>query len=154
MAADARLDEGAEAEPLTLPTALPGLELRALTAADARAYAERVAHNRAHLTQCGDYAELAAASSGEIAAELAAASEGSLRMGVWRGEALLGRADLNPVAPGVYVLGYWLGVAHSRHGTMTAACRALLAHARQALGAVEFWAGVKPANRKSVALLE
>jgi ribosomal-protein-serine acetyltransferase len=65
---------------------------------------------------------------------------------------LIGRADLVPVDPPRYGLGYWLGEEATGHGYATAAVRALLDHARS-LGATDVLAGVTHGNDRSVALL-
>jgi len=137
-----------------LPTGIPGVELRQLSSRDAPALFNLVARSRAHLTQFGDYAELATATLAELQAGFSEPPGPNLRMGIWRGQELMGEVDLNPVAPRTYVLGYWIGAEYTGHGYMTAACQALMDYARRELHPVEFWAGVRQANRKSVALVE
>lgn len=92
--------------PPHLPTELPEIELRALTAADAEAYHALAQGSRDHLTHFGDYGELVAADLDEIRRELSDSKERNVRMGIRRGDELLGRVDLNPVEPGAFVLGY------------------------------------------------
>jgi ribosomal-protein-serine acetyltransferase len=75
-------------------------------------------------------------------------------MGIWRGEELMGRVDVGEVAPGAYVLGYWLGEEYTGHGYMTAACRAIMDYARQIWAVKEFWAGVRHVNVESIAVVE
>ena len=75
-------------------------------------------------------------------------------MRIWAPGELVGRVDLNPVAPGSFVLCYWLGYGHPGSGYATVACRALLEYGRTALRATDFWAGVTHGNRKSVSVLE
>ncbi len=62
--------------------------------------------------------------------------------------------DLNPVARKTFVLGYWIGSKYTGHGYVTAACQALMDYAQRALDATEFWAGIKPARRKSAGVAE
>ena len=77
-----------------------------------------------------------------------------LRMGIWKGEELMGQVDLNQAAPGVFVLGYWLGEKYTGHGYMTAACCAVMNYARRTWPVKEFWAGVRHANVKSAAVVD
>lgn len=137
-----------------LPTFIPGVELRPLVSSDAAAFFALVQRNRAFLTRYGDYTDLVSSTEAEIAAGFSNLAEGSLAMGIWRGAELLGRADLNSIKAGVYVLGYWLGEEYSGQGIMTAACRALIETAVQTCGAAEIWAGVRHANQASIRLLE
>ena len=44
--------------------------------------------------------------------------------------------------PGHFVIGYWLGGAFTGHGSMTAACRALIRSARDQVGAIDIFVGV------------
>lgn len=150
---DARKFGSSHASP-NLLTAIPGVALRPLAAKDAPLLYDLVSRSQAHLTQYGDYQELVELSLAEIQSSLSAPPGESLRMGIWRGAELIGRVDLNPVAPGVYVLGYWLGAAYTGHGYMTAACRTLMDYASQTRAVREFWTGVRQANRKSAAVVE
>ena len=136
-----------------LPTACSGVELRELTCRDVQAFFDLVCANREHLTRFGDHEDLAASTLESIEAYFADRLDSDLRMGIWQGDELIGRVDLSPVARRTFVLGYWIGSKHMGGGYATAACRALIDHARLALGATEFWAGVKHANLKSAAVV-
>ena len=137
-----------------LPTTIPDIELRPLTSRDAAEYYDLVQRNISFLTQYGDYEDLIRSTLADIKASFSSPPGDALRMGIWRGEALMGRVDLNPVAPGVYVLGYWLGEEFTGHGYMTAACRALIDYARSTWTVSAFWAGVRHANQESAAVVE
>ena len=67
---------------------------------------------------------------------------------------LVGRADLNAVRSGHFVVGYWLGEGQTGRGFATAAVRALIDFGRAVLGATEFWAGVTHGNEASIRVLE
>jgi RimJ/RimL family protein N-acetyltransferase len=138
---------------ITLSTSRPGIVLRRLCAADARAYFDLIQRSRAFLTRYGDYSEMAAASLEEHAANLAALPDGSLKMGIWAQYELAGEVDLNEAAPGQWVLGYWLGGQFCGRGIMSAACQALLAYALQNREVEAFWAGVRHENIESAALM-
>ena len=147
-------NQGTESAGLVLATSIADVQLRELTVAQARELFALIQRNRAHLTQYGDYEDLAAASLSEIEQYFLDPPDANIRMGIWRRDELMGRVDLNPVAPEVFVLGYWLGSAYTGNGYMTEACRALIDHARSTLGAREFWAGVRHTNPKSQAVVE
>jgi RimJ/RimL family protein N-acetyltransferase len=133
---------------------MPRLELRALTPADADAFFRLVQRNRAHLTQFGDYEELVLSSVSDIERGLADRSETGLNMGIWFADELIGTAALNPVKPGIYVLGYWISSEHTGKGYATESCRTLLDYAQKNSGAVEFWAGIRYANGPSIRVAE
>ena len=136
-----------------LPTTIPGVELRELTSRDARAFFDLICRNREHLTRFGDYEDLTASTLEDIEAYFADPLDDNVRMGVWRADELMGRVDLAPVDPHTYVLGYCIGSEYTGGGYATVACRALIDYARLALGATEFWAGVRHPNLKSAALV-
>jgi len=137
------------------PTAISGVELRELTGGDALAFYELVHRNRRHLTQYGDYRDLAASTLQDVESYFADPPDNNIRMGIWRrADELMGRVDLSPVAPGAFVLGYWIGSEYTGCGYVTGACRTLMDYATRELGAIDFWAGVTHGNRKSAAVLE
>ena len=137
-----------------LQTALPGLELRPLTATDAPALHRLVAENATHLTAHGDYAELLAATQQAMELALSEASNRHLRFGLVVNGQLVGRLDLVPVEPPRYGIGYWLASAATGKGYATAAITAACAYARDDLGASDIFAGVTHGNHKSAAALE
>jgi ribosomal-protein-serine acetyltransferase len=136
-----------------LPTSIPGVELRELTSRAAVAIFDLVARNRAHLTRFGDYEDLTASTLEDLEVDLSDSPDGSLRMGIWRGNEMMGRVDLNRVAPRTFVLGYWIGAEYTGNGYVTEACRALMDHSRRALDATEFWAGVRHVNHASAGVV-
>jgi ribosomal-protein-serine acetyltransferase len=75
------------------------------------------------------------------------------RFGIRLKGALIGRVDLIPRDPGNYVLGYWLDEAQTGNGFATAACRALIDHAR-GTRAIAIWAGVTKGNERSAKVLD
>jgi RimJ/RimL family protein N-acetyltransferase len=138
---------------LALPTAIPQLRLLELLPEDAVAYYALVDRNRAHLTQHGDYLDLGEATPETVAEDLTDPQNHNARFGVWLGDQLIGRVDLNPRTAEDFVLGYWLGGEYTGKGYATAACAALIAYGQQALGARTMWAGVTKGNVKSEAVL-
>lgn len=76
------------------------------------------------------------------------------RFGVWLGDQLIGRVDLNPRTAEDFVLGYWLGGESTGMGYATAACAALITYGQAVLGARTIWAGVTKGNGKSEAVLQ
>ncbi len=139
---------------LALPTAIPGVTLRQLTGQDTAAYYTLIQKNRAFLTRYGDYQELVQLTAAGINGNFSTPTEQALRMGIWQGQALAGQVDLTPVAPGVFVLGFWLGQAHTGQGIMPTACKAILEYACQTRPVKEFLAGVRLANVESAAVVE
>ncbi|MBL7494871.1 GNAT family N-acetyltransferase, partial [Frankia sp. CNm7] len=133
-----------------LPTSMPGLALRALTSADAEVYYALIDRNRDHLAEFGDYQDEKRATLEWVENHLAEGS-GSIhyRYGIFLDCKIIGRVDLNPVAPPHYVLGYWLSRECFGHGYVTAACRTLINHGRTALAATMIFAGVTHGNHKS-----
>lgn len=140
-------------ERLTLRTAMPDLRLVELLPEDAAAYYALVDRNRGHLTRHGDYLDLGEATPESVAADLTDPEHRNARFGVWLGEQLIGRVDLNPRTAEDFVLGYWLGGAFTGRGYATTACAALIAYGAEALGARTIWAGVTKGNVKSEAVL-
>jgi RimJ/RimL family protein N-acetyltransferase len=138
---------------VVLATALADLTLRSLEKADARALYELVQENRLHLTALGDYAELVSMSFEQLDAELASAAASNLRFGIFLAGALIGSADLVPVDPPRYGLGYWLAKDATGKGYATGALGRLLAFARDELRASDIYAGVTYGNHRSQALL-
>jgi RimJ/RimL family protein N-acetyltransferase len=137
-----------------LQTGISGVELRDLKRQDAMAFFNLVNRNHIYLTHYGDYNDLVKMTLAEIERTFSIQLGAYLRMGLWRGMELMGQVDLNPVEPGVFVLGYWLGEEFTGHGYMTAACRAIMDYARQTRAVKEFWAGVRHGNLKSAAVVE
>jgi RimJ/RimL family protein N-acetyltransferase/predicted N-acetyltransferase YhbS len=131
-------------------TTIDDLRLRHLDARDAGEYHALVRRNAAHLTRLGDYRDEVAATPDDVTARLS--EPAPLRYGIFLGGRLIGCADLVPVDPPRYGLGYWLSEDATGHGYATAAVRALLDHART-LGATDVLAGVTHGNARSVALL-
>ncbi|MFE6404998.1 GNAT family N-acetyltransferase [Streptomyces alboflavus] len=136
-----------------LPTELPDLVLRALTAEDADAYYALLDRNRQHLSRLGDYQDESRATPAWVRAHLADDPAPDLRYGIRLGDELIGRVDLIAVDPPNYGTGYWIDEAHQGAGRATAACAALYAHAARELAATDIYAGVTHGNDRSVALL-
>lgn len=141
-------------ERLTLQTAIPGLRLIELLPDDEVAYYALVDCNRAHLTQHGDYLDLGEATLETVADDLTDPENRNARFGVWLGDQLIGRVDLNPRTAEDFVLGYWLGEEYTGQGFATAACAALIAYGQEVLGARTMWAGVTKGNVKSEAVVQ
>ncbi|MBO0874769.1 MAG: GNAT family N-acetyltransferase [Pseudonocardia sp.] len=137
-----------------LATPMAGLELRELTEADAEAYYDMVERNRAHIARYGDHQDERRASRRDMCGDLENPPCPNIRYGIWLGDRLIGRADLAPVDPPRYSLGYWLDEWHTGRGYTTAACAALIEYARTELCASDIVAGVAHGNAKSVAVLE
>lgn len=140
-------------ERLTLQTAMPNLRLVELLPDDAAAYYALVDRSRGHLTQHGDYLDLGEATPESVAADLTDPENRNARFGVWLGEQLIGRVDLNPRTAEDFVLGYWLGGEFTGKGYATTACAALIAYGQEHLGARTIWAGVTKGNAESEAVL-
>lgn len=139
---------------LVIKTSIPEVELQELTVRNALEFFQLVTQNRDHLTQFGDYQDLAQSTLEEIEAYFSNPADVNIRMGIWRGSELMGRVDLHPVEPRAYVLGYWIGSEYSGNGYVTASCRAMIDYGREQLGATDFWAGVTHGNERSIAVLE
>jgi ribosomal-protein-serine acetyltransferase len=136
-----------------IATDVSNLRLVALTPEDADAYYALVDRNRTHLTQHGDWQDLGEATPASVHADLVHLEDLDTYFGIWLDEQLIGRVDLNPRDEGNVVLAYWLGGEVTGKGYATAACRALIAYGKVALGATTIWAGVTRGNVKSEALL-
>lgn len=137
---------------LTLETEIAGLQVTTLTSLDTVAYYELVDRNREHLTRLGDYRSMLTASLVSVRDELSASSP-NLVTGIWLRRKLIGRVDLIPKDPGIFVIGYWIDEGEQGHGYMTAACRALIGFATEHMGARSVYAGVIKGNQASEALL-
>ncbi len=138
---------------LVLATEFESIQLRGLTGQDAKPFFDLVRRNRVFLTRYGDYEDLVKATVEEIGKEFSSKSD-AFRMGIWRKDELMGRLDIYEAAPGAWVLGFWLGEVYTGRGYMTAACRALMDHVRRARTVKEYWAGIRPINKESIALVE
>jgi ribosomal-protein-serine acetyltransferase len=137
----------------TIATDISNLRLVALSPNDTDAYYDLVDRNRRHLTQHGDWTDLGEATPETVQADLAHLEGLNTYFGIWLNEQLIGRVDLNPRTQGNFVLAYWLGGEFTGKGYATAACQALIAYSKAALGATNIWAGVTKGNAKSEALL-
>jgi RimJ/RimL family protein N-acetyltransferase len=135
-----------------LQTVAPDLTLRELLPEDAAMLRAVVQANHVHLTAHGDYASLVAASVEMLAAELA--DRNQRRFGIFLGDELIGKADLIPVDPPRYGLGYWLAKSATRQGYATQALSALMRLAANDLQASEVYAGVTHGNVRSERLLQ
>ncbi|WP_447004189.1 GNAT family N-acetyltransferase [Saccharothrix isguenensis] len=130
---------------------MPGLVLTALTAADAESYYAVLDRNRDHLNRHGDHVNEAHATLAWVTDHLA--RPGPDWYGIRLEDRLVGRVDLAHAAPPGYGLGYWLSHDATGHGYATAACTAIVRHARTFHGATDIFAGVTHGNHRSVALL-
>ena len=137
----------------SIATECSTIKLTPLSVDHANEYYALVDRNRAHLTKHGDYGDMLTATLASVREELGAPRE-HLMLGIWRKRALIGRVDLIPKEPGIFVIGYWLGRDFLGQGFMTVACRALIAHAQAELGATTVYGGVTKGNRASEAVLE
>ena len=140
-------------QPLVVATEFESVQLRGLTGQDAEPFFDLVQRNRVFLTRYGDYEELVKATVEELRKEFSSKSD-AFRMGIWRKEELMGRLDTYEAVPGAWVLGYWLGEKYTGKGYTTAACRALMAHVRSRRSVKGYWAGIRPINKESIALVE
>jgi len=131
---------------------MPRLALRELCSHDVSEYYALVQRSARHLTRLGDYLEVVAASEDEVAVELFETSVPALRFGIRLDDVLVGRADLNPVAPPRYGLGYWLAQDATGRGVGTTAVAALITYARDTLAATDVFAGVTHHNTKRAPL--
>lgn len=137
----------------TISTDLPGLYLSELTLDDTQDYYRLVDRNRDHLTQHGDYSDLKQATLESVINNLSDPADKIARFGIWLNDTLVGRVDLSPRAPGHFVIGYWLGCEYTGNGYATSACKALVQHGQDRLGATDIFAGVTKGNTASEALL-
>lgn len=136
-----------------LKTTSPNLILRNLTPDDAGTLHDLLQANRVHLTAHGDYREQVTASLDTLAAELGEEPGGKLRFGILLSGKLIGRADLTPVDPPRYGLGYWLAQGATGKGYAGLALSGLLEFAASNLHASEVYAGVSHGNIRSERLL-
>ena len=136
-----------------LETGRDDLLLRELRGPDAPEYYALLQANAAHLTRRGDYREQVAATEQEVAAGFAEIPEVAVAFGLYLDGRLVGRADLVPVDPPRYGLGYWLAEEVTGRGLATAAVGRLLRYAREELAATDVYAGVTHGNDPSEALL-
>ena len=137
-----------------LATSVAGLVLRELTEADADEYHDMLDRNRDHIARFGDHQDERRASRQGVCGYLENQPGTKTRYGIRLEGTLIGRADLDPVDPPRYSLGYWLDEWYTGRGYATAACSALIEYARTELCATEVFAGVAHGNEKSVAVLE
>jgi ribosomal-protein-serine acetyltransferase len=135
-----------------LSTSVPGLVLVELTAADAPEYYAVLDRNRDHLNRYGDHRNEADATLSWVTDHLAVPAPD--RYGIRLDDRLIGRIDLAHADPPRYGLGYWLSEAATGHGYTTAACTAVIQHARTSRDATDIFAGVTHGNHRSVAVLE
>ncbi|WP_018353628.1 GNAT family N-acetyltransferase [Longispora albida] len=139
---------------MQLRTDIEDLVLRELTIADTEAYHALLQASAGHLTQFGNYEDDLAQSLEDVREYFRNPDDDNYRFGLWYQGELAGRADLNPVNPPHFVLGYWLGGTYTGKGLATAGCEALIRYAGKELAATEIYAGVTHGNDKSVAVLD
>lgn len=127
------------------------VRLVALGPALAGKYAATLRRNAEHLQLDPVEANL---TDEEVTAQLEDADDPNVKFAVMLGDAVIGRVDLNPVAPPRYAVGYWIDAHFTRRGHGAAAVALAVEHARDALGATDVYAGVTHGNHASVRLLQ
>jgi len=137
-----------------LPTELPGVVLRRLTAVDAPQYRALVHRNLVHLGRDGDWRDEVAATLAEIERRFADHPDADQTFGIFEWDTLIGQVTLVHGAPTKWGLGYWLTAATTGRGVMTASIQAVLDHAQDALGATAVLASVSVGNDASTAVLD
>lgn len=138
----------------TLVTDCPDLLLSELTISDADCYFSVLDHNRDHLSRFGDYQQEKSATLDWVIDYFTNPPDNNIRYGLRLDRKLVGRVDLNPVAPPRYTIGYWLDRNHTGRGYATIACSAAIEYARTALGATDIFAGVGHGNDDSARVLQ
>ena len=140
---------GAIADPL--PTSSPELILRRIDRVWGTAVASVVRANHEHLTRHGDYEELVAMDREALVQHFVDADcyEGALVVA----STVRGVASLIRYQPTVFGIGYWLAADATGRGFATRATATLCDVAR-GLGGSEIWAGIRPHNRASIAVVE
>lgn len=73
--------------------------------------------NRAHLNQHGDYPFEHDANADDVHSYFENPWDTNVRLGIWSGDHLIGRVDLNPIDPPKWVLGYWIDGSFTGIGT-------------------------------------
>lgn len=124
--------------------------LAVLDASLAAQYAAAYRRNAAHLHLEPDEAQVTDATMAE---RLDDPADRNVKFAVVLDGAVVGRVDLNPVAPPKYTIGYWIDHCVAGRGYGRAAVRLAIEHARRALGATDVYAGVTHGNEASVRLL-
>jgi len=135
-----------------LESTVPGLVLRTLTAADQAAYAviaDRMVQQEIARGDERAYGEIWAGWGHDFAGS----TDAHHRFGIWLDEKIIGRVDLLAVDPPSYGLSYWLDPDFMGRGHAMACVRRVMAFAAE-LGADALYAGVKPDNVRSIALLK
>ena len=139
---------------LVLATSIEGVDLRELTAADARAFHALLQANRAHLLRLNDdHRSQIETSEEDHARRLGDRADPTVYLGIHERGALVGHVALVHREPPRWGLGYWLAEPATGRGLATVAVAAVLDHARDRLGAEEVLAGVSHGNPASVAVL-
>ncbi|WP_197522217.1 GNAT family N-acetyltransferase [Occultella aeris] len=126
------------------------LTLTPLAASDAEAVHELLQANREHLMRWSDYSGELDTSVQQWRDELGDGSD--LDFGLRLDGTLAGRVRLIDHHPR-YGLGYWVAQAHTGRGLAAAGVRAVIVHARDALGGSDILAGVSLGNAASARVL-
>lgn len=90
----------------------------------------------------------------EFASSFGEAGDANLKFGIRLAGLLIGRVDLNPVAPPKYAVGYWIDAEHTGCGHASSAVALAMAFARDDLGATDVYGGVDKGNEASVRVLQ
>lgn len=142
-----------------LDTGLEGLVLRRLTAADAEAFAAHIARDLVHVGAHLPWPWVTAEPEGAerwLGAYERTEDGRVLAAGAWQGDVLVGGGVLffHDPANAEVELGVWATTGAEGHGVATAVCRALLAAAREDLGAERVVWKSSTANTRSRRLAE
>lgn len=138
-----------------IETGIEGLSVRVFTVDDAPDFHDLVLSNWRYLTKHGAYVKGTVLSLADVEHEFGLAIERQHRFGIWlHDDGLIGRVDIDAIAPQRYGLGYWLAEAHQGRGYVTAAARAVLAVAATRLRATDVIAGTDADNVRSQRVLE
>ncbi len=89
----------------------------------------------------------------EVASSFGEAGDANVKFGIRLAGLLIGRVDLNPVAPPKYAIGYWIDAQHTGCGHARSAVALVVEFAEEDLGATDVYGGVDKGNEASARVL-
>lgn len=138
----------------SLDTSIEGLVLRPLTKEDAALLFDLIQTSKAHLTRNGDYQDLVQMNVKQIQENIQNPNGDEFMLGIALRKVLIGTVTVIQHQETVFGLGYWIGEKYAGNGYMIEAVGAIINLVTKQMGATEFWAGIKPNNYASIALVK
>ena len=138
---------------MVLNTSIDGLILKELGTDDFDEVHSLIQSNVSHLTRLGDYQDLVTKSVDDLRADWQN-NAFETQFGCMLNGQLIGTVTLIQYNKTTMGLGYWIDQNHTAQGFTSAAVEAVIQYGKDALGVLEYWAGIQASNEPSIKLVK